>query len=289
MIPLPAHADAGLQLNPLKYEDKITGDTVHRGYIDIANPADTSVTVQTSVRGFRQVDLDGNLAFYDDATLSAGIIPDLPSFELSARDAIRMYFSVVPTKLSHGAIYAAIFFRTIPTNGPSDTSYLTASANLGTLLILQNGRANAPSGKISSWNLPYFQFGSGIGGIATLLNTSSQEASPLTAELESKVGWIGTPAKVASGLVTPGTSRNFHIFRTGSYIGILPVQLRDTNTGASATGWTLVCTGWYRFVLPILIVTILFFVGQRYLHRRRRKKKTRKQAIVRDIKPLSKP
>lgn len=289
IAPISAFADAGLQLNPLKYEDKITTDTVRRGYIDVANPGDSTVKVETSVRGFRQIDLDGNLAFFDDRALTAGIIPDLGTFDLGPRDAIRMYFSVAPKKLPRGAIYGAIFFRTVPEQGQSDNSYLTASANLGTLVILQNGAADKPTSQIVNVNFPFLQLGSVLSGQASVLNTSGQSAAPFNAALKAKISPFGQSISVASGLVMPGTTRIFRISRNGSYFGLLPVTLRDTVTGASTTTWIFACTGYFPYLLTVLLVlTILAWILIRIMTRRRLQKPLRKMSM-RDIKPLRKP
>lgn len=289
VLPQAAHADAGLQLNPLKYEDKITTETVRRGYIDVANPGDSSVTVQTSVKGFRQIDLDGNLAFFDDGALTAGIIPDLGSFNLGPRDAIRMYFSVAPKKLPRGAIYAAIFFRTVPAQGQTTNSYLTASANLGTLVILQNGAADKPTSQITKVNFPFLQFGSKLSGQASVLNTSGQSAAPYNTSLKAKISPLGKSVSVATGLVTPGTTRTFKISRDGSYFGLLPVSVSDATTGAKFTTWVFAVTGISPYVLVALLVALfIIFISLRWKQKRKRKKPLAKTSM-RDIKPLRKP
>lgn len=133
----PARASApGLQITPLQYEDTL-GTTVKNGFIDVANPTDTTIIVDASIRGFDQTGTAGNLRFFDDANLTAAIKLDLTSFELGPREAVRVLFSVNPAKLAKGGVYAAIFFQTRPQEGSSESSYVAQSANVGTLLLLK--------------------------------------------------------------------------------------------------------------------------------------------------------
>jgi len=112
---IPAEADVpGLQVNPLQYEDTLTSGSVRLGYIEVSNPSDTTITLESRVQGFRQKDNAGRLSFFDDPQISDGIKVDLAKFDLGSHEAIRVAFSVDPTKLPKGGVYAVIFFRTLP-------------------------------------------------------------------------------------------------------------------------------------------------------------------------------
>lgn len=268
----PAVANAGtptLQVAPLQYEDTLSG-AVKNGHIDVANPLDAPVTVEASVRRFQQVGTNGDLAFSDDADLAAAIKLDLTSFQLAPHDAVRVLFSVDPSKLPAGGTYAAIFFRTIPTDNPnSGSSYVSQSANIGTLLILDNGSAVTPSGGVNSLTLPFWQFGSGITGSALVANTSSPHGGvAFRPELTTSVLPWGHASKQSTGLILPGSQRRFAISQAGSYFGLLPVTITDGATHTSRTAWVFACTGWSAWVVLVLLLTALILLALKATKRR---------------------
>lgn len=267
MLPGYVRADAGLQLNPLRYDDVLSTDAVKNGFIDVANPSDTTVTIKTSVRGFRQADLDGNLAFFDDAALREGIIPGLKAFDLGPRESVRVVFTVNPVKLPRGGVYAAVFFSTVPQAASSATSFITETANVGTLLILRNGGTGVKSGQIGRLALPFFQFGSAVRGQVVYHNTNRDTGGLAFApKLEVKVLPWGTKSLFDGPFVMPTSSRRFDLFKPGSFLGLLPVTVHDQVAGDTETAWVLAMTGWYRTLVPIvlaLIVGILAFYLKR--------------------------
>lgn len=258
-----ARADvAGLQLNPLKYEDTLTTTTVKTGFIDVANPSDAAVSIATRVQGFRQADLEGRLAFFDDADLSAGIQVSLDRFELGPREALRVMFNVDPTKLPRGGVYAAIFFQTLPPEQSSNHSYVSESAKIGTLLILNNGGPGQHLGEIKNLSLPFWQVGPGLrSGSITYRNTDrSHQAIGFNPVLTARIFPWGHPQNLTTGLVLPGSTRHFALERPGSYAGLIPVTVTDRDSGHSRTVWVLACTGVYRFILPIVLMALLAIV-----------------------------
>src|SRR5476651_2681983 len=78
-----ARADVpGLQIAPLQYEDTLHAGQVKNGYVDVSNPGDSSVDITSSVKGFSQIDAQGNLKFFDDADLTNAITVGLSDFTL---------------------------------------------------------------------------------------------------------------------------------------------------------------------------------------------------------------
>jgi hypothetical protein len=260
--PAPARAEAGLQINPLKYEDTLTSGQVKAGHIDVANPGDTTVTIAADVQGFRQIDLDGDLQFFRDEALAAGIIPDQAQFDLGPHESVRVPFSVNPAKLPRGGIYAAIFFRTVPTVPASSSSYIAESANVGTLLILNNGARASVGGHIVGFNLPFWQFGAGLAGSLTYQNTANPAGgAAIYPALSSQVlPWTGR-AKFTGPFIMPGATRQFAFSRAGAYLGLLPVTILDPVTGRVTTRWVLACTGWWRLALPLVLVVIIVWLA----------------------------
>jgi hypothetical protein len=266
LVAAPASAAApGLQVNPLEYRNTITGTDVRNGFVDVSNPTDTTLNIVASVQGFRQADLAGDLAFFQDAQVQQGIVLGLSQFELGPRDAIRDTFSVDPTKLPKGGVYAVIFFRTVPPTQSSSSSFVTESANIGTLLLLQNGSGKAV-GSITKLSLPFWQFGSGLDGTGQYKNTDNS-AAPIafSPKLTSHILPWGRGASFTGPLVLPGSTRTFTLARPGSYFGLLPVSLTDQTNGQTVTRWVVACTGIYAFILMFLVILLGLIVGYRTL------------------------
>ena len=270
LMPTAALANApSLQVNPLQYEDTLSGN-VKNGYVDVANPSDAPVDVEAKVQAFKQVGTNGDLSFYDDPDIAAAIKLDLSSITLAPHDAVRVLFSVDPAKLPAGGTYAAIFFRTIPRdNAGSHSSYVAESANIGTLLILRNGGLVPPSGGLSGLNLGFWQFGHGISGSAMVTNAASPHGGvAFRPELSARVLWGKAAAGQGTGLVLPGSRRQFAVSRPGSFLGPLPVTVTDAATHTSRTAWVFACTGlagWWLLVLLLALAVLIILRATRRL------------------------
>ncbi len=279
LMPGTARADAGLQLNPLRYDDVLSTDVVKNGYIDVSNPSDTTITVSAKVRGFKQADLDGNLVFFDDAQLTAGIIPGLTTFNLGPREAIRVVFSVDPKQIPRGGVYAAIFFQTVPAVTTGTTTFINETTNVGTLLMLQNGGSGVKTGQIASFSLPFLQTGAGLDGQVVYRNTNRNTGGvAFTPTLTSNVLPWGQGATLTGPFIMPSSARQFDFKRPGSYFGLLPVTLHDQQGGAAVTRWVFACTGWYQWLLLVLVIALVL-----YLVMRRRPRKAWTALILRRV------
>jgi hypothetical protein len=271
MLPSIALADApSLQVNPLKYESTMIGSDVRSGYVDVSNPSDATVNIQADVQGFRQNDLAGDLSFFNNLAIQQAITLGLTQFQLGPQEAVRITFSVDPTKLPKGGTYAAIFFRTVPPEQSGDTSYVAESANVGTLLLLQNGPVGEQIGKVTQFDLPFVQFGNGIMGSAQYKNTNNS-TSPVAfyPKLVTHVFPWGHATKLTGPYVLPDSTRKFQVIRPGSYVGIVPITLTDAVSGIATTRWVLACTGIYAFLLIFLISLIIVILASRVLRGQR--------------------
>jgi hypothetical protein len=267
LTPTIALADApSLQVNPLKYQSTMLGSDVRDGYVDVSNPTDTTVNVEASVQGFRQDDLAGDLSFFSNLAIQQAITLGLTDFQLGPQEAIRDTFSVDPTKLPQGGTYAAIFFRTIPPQQSANTSYVAESANVGTLLLLQNGPLGEQIGKVTQFNVPFFQFGNGITGTAQYKNTNNSTAPVAFApKLIEKVFPWGHAQKLTGPYVLPGSTRQFETMRPGSYFGLVPVSMIDGVSGIATTRWVIACTGAYAFTIVFLVALLIVIAASRVL------------------------
>ncbi|HEX3082688.1 MAG TPA: hypothetical protein VHQ86_05585 [Candidatus Saccharimonadia bacterium] len=265
ILPLAAHADApGLQLSPLEYRDHLTSGRVKTGYVDVSNPGDSPLVVQTSVRAFRQTGTGGQLEFYDDPALPPGIKIGLSDFNLGPRESIRVSFTVDPDKLPGGDIFAALFFSTVPPAQNPGSSYVSESASLGTLLELVNGPEPAHSGTVSRFGLPFWQFGHGLTGSIDYHNTSRTAGFRPALSMRA-LPW-SKPAVLNTGLVLPGITRHFALVRTASYFGLLPVTITDADTHTSTTRWVFACTGIWQWIVLVLIVAAIILLAIKPQH-----------------------
>ena len=255
---LPASLKAAppaLKLSPLLYQQVIGDDKPKIGYIDVSNPADTAVVIQTQVRAFRQLNLSGDLEYYDDSRLSSGIQIGSNSFELGAREARRVAFTVEPKKLPKGGIYATLFFQTVPPLETAKSSYISESAKVGTLLIITNGKGSTSGTILPRLNL--LQIGAGIRGDIEYKNTGvTPSGIAYNPQLSVKLQPFGRGVSVNGPLIFPGNTRSFTFSRTGSYLGIFPITYTDTLTHQNVRRWVIACTGWWRYGFPLLLIVI---------------------------------
>lgn len=254
----------GIKVTPLKYEETLEVGEQKTGYVDVANPNDSAVLVRTSVEGFRQINNQGDLEFFEDERLEAGINIDLDQFELGPREAARIQFDVNTNNLPEGGVYAALFFETDAQEITGDISSIGTTARVGTLLILQNGEGEV-SGEISELSIPFWQFGTSITGGLSFYNEEGERAIGFNPALTMKITPWGERADQEGGLVLPGVTRDFALERRGDYIGILPITIHDDVTGHEASAWVFAVTGLWRFILPFLVLTIsASLILQRY-------------------------
>ena len=273
-------ADAvGLQLAPLEYQQTITAKT-QAGFIDVGNPSDSAVSVTTSVEGFRQIDSSGDLAYFNDPRLSAAITPGLSNFIMGPRESDRVSFTINPTKLPAGGIYAVIFFQTVPANQSADSSYVSQSAKVGTLLVLNNGGV-APTGGTVGLQLSRWQFGNGLHGEISYAVADGQVG--LVPSLASKAYPWGKPTKLSTGLVLPGSARNFVLSRPGAFIGLIPVRVTDATDGHVVTRYVIAITGWYQTLVAFLVA-----LGAAFTFRRWRRPPAAVEPVTRQFDGLSK-
>jgi len=267
---LPATANAlGLKVTPLKYEEQLELGSSKSGFVDVSNPNDVAITVTTSVRGFRQIDLDGNLEFYENEQLSEGIVISVDRFDLGPREAARIFFQIDSNKLSEGGVYGVLFFETTAQKASPASSSIETGSRVGTLLILENGDQGVEEGKIENLNIGFWQLGSGIEGTVLYHNQKSELAVGFRPELSSQVMW-GEQRDIETGLVLPGVTREFILELKGNYVGLLPVTVTDATTGAETARWVFAMTGAWRLVAPFLTLALLASFGLYLYYVRRR-------------------
>ncbi len=253
LLLMPAAAPAAevtpaLKIAPLQYQETIPLGKIKQGFIDISNPTNQTLHLSSSVQAFRQVDTAGHLQFYESERMRLGIIPELSTFDLGPREAIRMKFTIDP-----------IFVRTIPDASANQGNRLITSARIGTLMILTIGTGGVERGTISRLEVPFFNFGSGIKGSLDYKNSGpSAKSVAFKPMLTAKVGFWGSAEQVKSSLVLPDSTRRIQVEQKGSYIGFIPVKIASTNTKTtqSTTTYIIAMTGYWRILAVLLVIGI---------------------------------
>lgn len=233
-----AHATS-LRIAPIEYKARLATGEKKKGFVDISNPTDSVVTVQTSVQSFRQIADDGSLKFYNDKEVSGGIVPDLSSFELGPREALRMYFVIDGTKLPTGDVYVALLFSTIPS--ALNASSISQSVRVGTLFSIVNTTPGARSGEITGLSLPRFTFSENISGTYSIKNTGNPDTETgFYPEVNIGFTPLGETHKTTGKLIFVGRTRTNtfteHVFPFGIY------KFTVSFDGSSKSQWVIVAS-----------------------------------------------
>lgn len=261
-----------LKIQPLQHVDTLAKGERKRGYVDITNVQSSAIDVELSVQGYRQVDNQGTLKFYDDERLTQGIQLDFHDAQIPAHKTLRLFFTADSTKLPTGDIFAAIFARVT-----SEASKGSASTvRLGSLLILTNGTPGERKADITALDAAAFQFGSGVDGRVSIKNTADpQTASGFFPDVTVDVWPFGPTTTLHGPLVYAGNTRTVSFRVDGDFIGFYKVTAAYQGKGVSR--WLVAVTGFWRWLAPLLgvilaILLVLFMQRFKPLHRFARKR-----------------
>lgn len=256
----------GLKVAPLQYKTTLKENERSRGFIDVSNPAGQSVSVQTSIQAFRQINNEGGLQFYDDRQVQLGITPELTNFDLGPREAVRMYFTVNGANLPQGDVYAAIFFTTNLKQARSGVGQLV---RVGTLLSIVNKSPGARSAEVTSVKLPLIQFSETVTGEYSIRNLDKGDTG-FYPQVEISRIFSAKSVKHEGALVFGGRTRtNDFTYDTGYGVHWVKVGY-----GSSTKGQLVVTLAPWMLVLALFIA---FIVGVELLLLRRRQKKFNKK------------
>lgn len=263
-----SHANAsGISMAPLKYQSDLNGK-VKKGAVDISNRSGYAQKVTVQIRAFKQVDNKGALGFYEDPLISAGITPDYDHFTLKPNESIHLFFQLNGHRLPKKQIFAAILAQAQPIKASYN---ITPVLRVGTLLILKNGNGDPPKqGEISGWNVSLFQLGDSVNGSFDFKNTEKGDRASGYFPNFTMSG-IGNAYKFRGNLLFPGIERQQQFELPGSRIGIYNLTLAsDANAGASQ--WVVVLTGYWRWLLPLIVIALVtvVIVSIKFLRKPRR-------------------
>jgi hypothetical protein len=273
LLMLAGRAEAAvpvLKISPLKYEEHLELGKLKQGFIDASNPTGSAVHVRYQVQAFRQVlDGKGELEFYDDPRIEAAITPATPEFDLGPREAIRTFFTIDPNKLGTGGAYVAVFLRTVAAG--AEVTQIQTSARVGTLLILDVGGDGLRTGEISQVSLPGVIYGHHSLEVGYVYaNTGTARKSLAFAPvLDAALG--GSHRQTRGPLVFPLHSRSGSVrFDLGNRLGLVKVVIRDTTGGGTKVArWVVLVTGFWAWLVPVLVVGLVALVSWLWRTRRR--------------------
>lgn len=266
LTPVSEVEAASLRVNPLMYKESLKPGEVKKGFIEVSNPSGSSVIVQFNVKGFKQVDGEGNLEYFPSESLSKGILLDLKEVELGPREALRLYFLVDGTKLPQGDVFAVIF----ASSKPDKASGISPSAEVGTLLIIENGEGGPREAAVSSFKVPFLNFGSSVNGRVGIRNTTSPTvATGFFPTLKVSLGPIFQQSQSFEGpLVSAGITRTVSFSLPTDRLGFYKIEAEAG--GDTRSKWIFIATGYWKWVLFSVFVSLVILIV--LIKRMRRKK-----------------
>lgn len=252
----PSVKAQGLQIQPLIYKEKFSTGEVKKGFVQVANPTASTVTVTAEVQGFKQVDSRGTLTFFDSPDLNKAIIPDLAEFELKPREKIRLFFIIDSKKMPTGDNFAALFFR----NKVTGTAGINTSVRVGTLFVIENGTPGPRQADITKLQLPWVVFGNSVSGTVNVKNTADpNKATGFFPKMTVGISPFTHSHSQDGSLLFAGISRDMTFHIPTSRLGVYKVSVAVA--GDTESRWVFMATGWglLGFItLVALAISIIF-------------------------------
>lgn len=215
---------AGLQAAPREYRTTLTAGEKKKGVIDISNPGATPIIVHVKVLGFRQINDEGGLRFFDSPELQRGITTDLDDIELGPREAVRMYFIIDGALLPTGDVYAAILMNT---QDAASRAGVGQQVRVGTLLSITNRTPSSRTAEIIKLNTSFIHLGTTIRYSYTMRNTGDPKKTTGYYPVVATHFWpFGASKTESSKLVFAGRSRTNESSLESPWLGfyVLKVQ-----------------------------------------------------------------
>lgn len=268
-IQQPVYAESSLQVQPLQNEASLQKGERKKGFVDVTNPQPDAVKVKFSVAGFKQIDSMGNLSFYDNEQLQAGITLDYEEYTIPGDKTLRLFYIIDSTKLPSGDVFAAIFAQTVN----ETTGSAASSVRIGSLLMLANGTPGARQAEVTRLNASWLQTGADVNGKVQIKNTAPAEsASGFFPDVTLGLWPFGQTTSIKGPLVFAGNTREVTFAIPSNQLGIY--KLTAGYGESKKTQWMLVITGVWRWVVlgAVTILPAALFGFFTYLRHRRRVK-----------------
>jgi hypothetical protein len=263
----PVHADS-VRISPLQYQTELKKGEKKKGFVDVSNPSNESVNVKLYVNGFSQTDNQGNLTFFTSEQMSKGLLLDYDSASIGAHQTLRLYFLADGTKLPAGDLFGVIFAETQSADQPGTN----ITARVGTLVEIINQTPGARHAEIAQLDIPFVQFGDDVGGVISVKNPAPKSsATGFFPNIAIEVALGGSKTEFKGPLVFAGNTRTAGFTVPSNQFGFYVVKVKAADAEASKVVFLM--TGWWRIVVPAIIIVVIgaVFLFKKY---RSRKKKT---------------
>ena len=250
----PAHA---VKVAPLSYNVELAEGQKKKGFIDVTNNQPVRVRFTFTVQAFKQINAQGDLQFFDDEKIKAGIALDYDTFEIEPNQTLRLAFLADGAKLPTGDSFGAIFATPAPQQGAGATA-----VRVGTILTIQNGTPAERSAEVTGLSVPFFQVGSAIKGTYAIKNTSDpRKSAGFMPNVELAINPIRKDVVNQSSLVFAGIERqnNFSIQTNRFGFYRVTAAFGDSKQGA----WVFYATplGLFAFTAGALLAVFLVAVA----------------------------
>ncbi|MEO5948920.1 MAG: hypothetical protein ABIP74_00800 [Candidatus Saccharimonas sp.] len=248
---VPQAEAVSLKIAPLRYQAILVKNEKKKGFVDISNPSAQPLHLKFEVEAFRQINDQGDIEFYDNAAVSAGVLLDLDSIELGPREALRLYFVIDGTKLPLGEVFAAVLARTVP--GAKEGA--AQSVRVGTILEITNGQAGSRSASISAFSAPFFQIGEQVSAHFEVKNDATiAQGGGFHPDVTFSVNPYSTQ-NVQGPLVFAGHARTVDYKTSGNYFGFVWLQVGVGNSSRGTLAFVMI--GYWRWLGPMIIFAAL--------------------------------
>lgn len=246
-----AYAES-LRIQPLQYQTELKKGEKKKGYVDITNPANETVTVNLYVNGFSQVDDHGNLTFFDSEQIRNGLLLDYDTATIGAHQTLRLYFIADGAKLPTGDVFGVIFAETKSAGQPGTNT----TVRVGSLVMITNQTPGPRDAEITKLDVPFMQLGDGVGGVIAVKNPAPKNTATgffpaMTVEL---ISW-GGKRDFKGPLVFAHNTRTFDFYMPANLFGFYLVKVKANNTEKSTAVFLM--TGWWKIVAPLLAMLLI--------------------------------
>lgn len=242
---------ASLKISPLRYDAELSAGEKKKGFVDVTNSSAQEVDLQLSVQAFRQINDSGALEFYDSKTVQEGVLLDYSEVTLGPRETLHLAFLLDGTKLASGDNFAALFATSVPDESGAGEQAI----RVGTLLVISNATPSAHEAVIQNLAGQLLQFSDSLRVTFDVRNTAEVGAATGFSPTIMVKAWPYINDTVTGPLVFAGRTRTVDFVKKGNYLGILAIQVK---TGSSEqTIYRVLITGYWRFLVPILLAAII--------------------------------
>lgn len=247
-------AALGLRVAPIEYRTTLSGGEKKKGVVDITNPdAKDTIAVAVAAQGFRQINDKGDIEYYNDSKISAGLVPDFDNFTLRPHETMRMYFLLNGSKLPSGSVFAALVFRTQPAENLVSTGLIN-ELRVGVLFSIVNGEPTDRQAVITGINVPFWQLSGTVSGSYSVKNTSNKEGAGFFPDVAVALTPFTRSSTVTSPLVFPGIERSQDFSLAAGRFGFYKVTVSFGSS--SKEQWVFIAAAWQLRLLGLFVLVM---------------------------------